>query len=95
MLLTGRRIKAEQAKEWGLVDEVVYADRVLPDAIALAAEIAANAPLAVRSTRKTLRGDLAAAVKAPDRPRILRTAMADENRRLQGRREGRVGAPTG
>ena len=33
-------------------------------AAALAAEIAANAPLAVRSTRKTLRAELAAAVKA-------------------------------
>ncbi|MBI1361103.1 MAG: enoyl-CoA hydratase/isomerase family protein [Alphaproteobacteria bacterium] len=64
MFLTGRRIKAEEAKEWGLVDEVVYADRVLPDAIALANEIAENAPLAVRSTRKTLRAGLADAVKA-------------------------------
>jgi enoyl-CoA hydratase/carnithine racemase len=30
----------------------------------MAAEIAANAPLAVRSTRKTLRTELAAAVRA-------------------------------
>lgn len=64
MFLTGRRIKAEEALAWGLVDQVVYADQLLATARALAAEIAENAPLAVRSTRKTLRGDLAAAVKA-------------------------------
>jgi enoyl-CoA hydratase/carnithine racemase len=63
MFLTGRRIKAEEALAWGLVDQVVYADQLLATAKALAHEIADNAPLAVRSTRKTLRGDLAAAVK--------------------------------
>jgi enoyl-CoA hydratase/carnithine racemase len=64
MFLTGRRIKAEEALAWGLVDQVVYADRLMATAQELAAEIAENAPLAIRSTRKTLRGDLAAAVKA-------------------------------
>jgi enoyl-CoA hydratase/carnithine racemase len=64
MFLTGRRIKAEEALSWGLVDQVVYADRLMATAQELAAEIAENAPLAVRSTRLTLRGDLAAAVKA-------------------------------
>ena len=63
MFLTGRRIKAEEALVWGLVDQVVYADQLLASAKALAIEIADNAPLAVRSTRKTLRGDLEAAVK--------------------------------
>jgi enoyl-CoA hydratase/carnithine racemase len=64
MFLTGRRIKAGEALEWGLVDQVVDADRLMATAQELAAEIAENAPLAVRSTRLTLRGDLAAAVKA-------------------------------
>jgi len=64
MFLTGRRVKAEEALAWGLVDQLVYSDRVTPTAKALAVEIAANAPLAVRSTRKTMRADLAAAVKA-------------------------------
>ena len=63
MFLTGRRIKAEEALVWGLVDQVVYADQLLATAKALAHEIADNAPLAVRATRKTLRSDLAAAVK--------------------------------
>jgi enoyl-CoA hydratase/carnithine racemase len=58
MNLTGRRIKAEQAAEWGLVDLLVPADRLRAEALALAQEIAAGAPLAVQSTRATLRGDL-------------------------------------
>jgi len=58
MNLTGRRIKAEQAADWGLVDILVPADRLRDEALALAQEIAAGAPLAVQSTRKTLRGDL-------------------------------------
>jgi enoyl-CoA hydratase/carnithine racemase len=62
MFLTGRRIKAEEALGWGLIDEV--AQDVRGAAHRLAAEIAENAPLAVQSTRTTLRGDLAAAVKA-------------------------------
>jgi enoyl-CoA hydratase/carnithine racemase len=62
MFLTGRRIKADEALGWGLVDEVAGNPREA--AARLAAEIAENAPLAVQSTRATLRRDLAAAVKA-------------------------------
>jgi enoyl-CoA hydratase/carnithine racemase len=64
MFLTGRRIRAEEALAWGLVDQVVPADELMAASAALATEMAANAPLAVRSTRKTLRAELAAAVKA-------------------------------
>jgi enoyl-CoA hydratase/carnithine racemase len=63
MCLTGRRIKAEEALAWGLVDEVAAAEDLRPAAMRLANEIAENAPLAVQSTRATFRADLAAAVK--------------------------------
>ncbi|WP_304176341.1 enoyl-CoA hydratase/isomerase family protein, partial [Phenylobacterium aquaticum] len=63
MFLTGRRVKAEDGLAWGLVDEVVPLDQLLSVAKALALEIAENAPLAVVATRKTLRGDLAKAVR--------------------------------
>lgn len=63
MNLTARRIKAEQAADWGLVDVLVPADRLRAEALALAQEIAAGAPLAVQSTRQTLRGDLFALVE--------------------------------
>ncbi|MBU1375365.1 MAG: enoyl-CoA hydratase/isomerase family protein [Alphaproteobacteria bacterium] len=64
MFLTGRRIKAEEGLAWGLVDEVVPAEELRCAALKLAQEIAENAPLAVISTRKTLRAQLAADVRA-------------------------------
>ena len=61
MALTARRIRAEQAMDWGLADAL--ADDPEAAALALAHEIAAGAPLAVASTRATMRGDLAALVE--------------------------------
>ncbi len=58
MLLTGRRIKAAEAADWGLVDQIVPQEELRAAALALAQEIAAGAPLAVQSTRATIRGDL-------------------------------------
>lgn len=64
MFLTGERYDASEALEMGLIDDLVDLTRLLGRAQTMAATIAENAPLAVRSTRKTLRGDLAAAVRA-------------------------------
>lgn len=64
MCLTGRRVKAEEGLAWGLVDEIVPLEELRAAALKLASEIAENAPLAIISTRKTMRGDLAAAVRA-------------------------------
>ncbi len=64
MCLTGRRIKADEALAWGLVDELAPMEALRDAALRLAAELAANAPLAMRSTRATLRAGLAAEVKA-------------------------------
>lgn len=47
LLLTGKIIDAQEALRIGLVDEVVPAAELLPRAEALAAEILANAPLAI------------------------------------------------
>lgn len=63
MLLTGRRVKADEALRYGLIDEIVAADGLRDAALALAREIAANAPLGVVATRATLRADLAEAVR--------------------------------
>lgn len=54
MLLTGEMISSAEALRLGLVDEVVPAEELLPRAHALAASIAANAPLAVRSCIETV-----------------------------------------
>lgn len=76
MCLTGRRIKGEDALSWGLVDELVPLDRLRDAALALAREIAENAPLAVEATRATLRAELAAKVKAQtDKELMLQTAL--------------------
>ncbi|MGE0827912.1 MAG: enoyl-CoA hydratase/isomerase family protein [Hyphomonadaceae bacterium] len=62
MFLTGRRITGAEAVDWGIAS--LLAEDARSAAQALAAEIAENAPLAVQSTRATLRAGLAAAVKA-------------------------------
>jgi enoyl-CoA hydratase/carnithine racemase len=64
MFLTGRRITGEEAFAWGLADLLVEPDRLRAAASQLAAEIAENAPLAVVSTRATVRRGLAETVKA-------------------------------
>jgi crotonobetainyl-CoA hydratase len=47
MLLTGRRMSADEAARWGLVNRVVSGPRLLAAAHALAAEVCASAPLSV------------------------------------------------
>jgi enoyl-CoA hydratase/carnithine racemase len=64
MCLTGRRIKPDEALNYGLVDEIAPAAELREAAMKLAAEIAENAPLGVEMTRATMRDDLAARVKA-------------------------------
>ena len=49
VLYAGRRLKADEALRWGLVNAVVPADRLLDEARALAARIMASAPLAVEA----------------------------------------------
>jgi enoyl-CoA hydratase len=54
LLFTGERISAATALEWGLCDEVVPAGAALSRAQELAAQIAANAPLAVAAAKKAV-----------------------------------------
>ena len=51
LILTGRRIDAREAERMGLVGRVVPFDRLRDEALALASQIAANAPLAVRAAK--------------------------------------------
>lgn len=64
LLYTGRRVGGEEAAALGLADKLVPADSLREEAHAFALEIARSAPLAVRSIRQTMRGDLAAKVQA-------------------------------
>jgi len=63
LLLTGRRIGADEAQRIGLVDQLVEGAQLRRAAVELASEIASGAPLAVQSTRATLRSGLAEAVQ--------------------------------
>lgn len=63
MFYTGRRIGGEQAYEWGMADVLVPLADVRKEAIKLAAEIAESAPLAVMSTRETMRRGFADAAE--------------------------------
>jgi 2-(1,2-epoxy-1,2-dihydrophenyl)acetyl-CoA isomerase len=63
MLYTGRRVGGEEALTMGMCDRLVPLAQLRDTAHELAADIAASAPLAVRSIRATLRSDLAARVK--------------------------------
>src|SRR4051812_31457936 len=55
LLYTGRVIDAAEAKELRLVSRVVAHDNLMPTALALAQEIAANPPLAVQRLKAGLR----------------------------------------
>lgn len=54
LLLTGKLISGRQAEQWGLVNQAVAADQVLPVALALAEQIALSAPIVVRLTKKAI-----------------------------------------
>lgn len=64
MFYTSRRLRGDEALDIGLADLLVPLDDVRGAALALAAEIAENAPLALIATRATMRGDLADRVRA-------------------------------
>jgi len=54
LAFTGRRIDAATAERLGIVQQVTTPDGLLPAAMGIATEIAANAPLAVQSIKRTV-----------------------------------------
>jgi enoyl-CoA hydratase/carnithine racemase len=54
MILSGQAIDAARAEAGGLITEVLAADLLLPRARELAAQIAANAPLAVQASKRLI-----------------------------------------
>jgi crotonobetainyl-CoA hydratase len=55
LLLTGRRMSAEEAARWGVVNRVVPGDELMSSALQLARAIVAAAPLAVSAALEVLR----------------------------------------
>lgn len=64
LLFTGRRVHGDEAVALGLADRLATLDDLHATAHAFARDIAVSAPLAVRSIRTTMRGDLADRVEA-------------------------------
>jgi 2-(1,2-epoxy-1,2-dihydrophenyl)acetyl-CoA isomerase len=85
LLYTGRRVTGEEAVAIGLADELAGPDQVRERARALAARIAASAPLAIRSIRETMRAPLAA------RARDAMTRERAEQERLMQTSDWREG----
>jgi enoyl-CoA hydratase len=69
LLLTGRRVDADEALRLGLVNGVFAADELVPRSIEVAEQIAGNGPIAVRLTVAGLRAGV---------PRSLDEALAYE-----------------
>ena len=65
LFLTGRRIDAATAERWGLVNQVVEGEALAEQTLALAVEIAGNAPLSLRGNKAAI-GAVAAAAGALD-----------------------------
>ena len=85
MFYTGRRIGGEQAVEWGLADVLVPLADVRKAAMDLAKEIAEGAPLAVQSTRETMRRGFADAAEVATERELVEQ---DWNRKTEDFKEG-------
>lgn len=64
MILTGRKMQADEAKHWGLVRDVVPADRLVLHARAIARSIADGAPLVARALKEFMRQNAHASPEA-------------------------------
>ena len=95
MFFTGRRVGGEEALKWGMADILTTLGSIRDAALALAHEIAENAPLGVMATRATVRQGLAQAVdKATDHELIEQDRLRQTEDHKEGVRavaERRVG----
>jgi 2-(1,2-epoxy-1,2-dihydrophenyl)acetyl-CoA isomerase len=92
LLTTGRRVGGEEAARIGLADRLTDDEGLRAAAQGLAAEIAAAAPLAVRSIRETMRATLADRARAAmdrelgEQDRLRQTADFAEGIRASAQR---------
>jgi enoyl-CoA hydratase/carnithine racemase len=82
LVLTGKRISAEQAAEWGLVNEVVEGDAWLEVANDLARRVASQPPIAARLGKQAVIAAEETAISAglEEERRLYELAMATEDR---------------
>jgi enoyl-CoA hydratase len=58
IILTGKPFGAAEALDWGIVNALCEPADLMPAALATAARIAANAPLAIRAARRAIHGGI-------------------------------------
>jgi enoyl-CoA hydratase/carnithine racemase len=82
LVLTGRRVSAEQAAEWGLVNEVVEGQGWLEAAMELAGRVAAQPPIAARLGKQAVIAADETTISAglEEERRLYELAMATEDR---------------
>jgi enoyl-CoA hydratase/carnithine racemase len=85
MMFTGRRVKAEEALEMGMIDRLVPAPQVRAAAREMALELASAAPLGVMAVRESVRMGLA------DRVRAATARELQEQNKLQGTEDMKEG----
>ncbi|MFV9453844.1 enoyl-CoA hydratase/isomerase family protein [Rhodococcus sp. NM-2] len=85
LLLTGRRVRGDEAHALGLCDRLVPEIDIREAALALAAQIATSAPLAVRTIHATLQGDyLTRLTDALTRERVIQESQHNTADRAEG-----------
>ena len=97
---TGGFVDAEEAERIGLLNRIVPADRLLDEALALAAQIAANSPGGVQLSKRALQANMeaasfAAALELENRGQALLTRGEDMPEALRAFKERREPRFTG
>jgi len=87
-------VEADEALRIGLVNRVVPAESLVPEALALADVIVANSPLGVRLTKRVLQANVDAssmgeAIELENRNQVLATRSPDMAEALTAFRERR------
>ncbi len=85
LLLTGRLFDAAEAHRYGLVNEIVAPENLMPRARALALQLMENSPSSVRATKKLINGFIASQLDQQ-----IATAVED-NARIRSTEDFREG----
>lgn len=89
MLLTGRRMTATEAHRWGLVNRVVAASSLIDEAMQLARDVCASAPLAVAAIKEITVST--AALDLDEGYRLLRRGDLPSYRAMLGSKDAEEG----